>query len=321
MSQPLGDPAQRHEALTRRLLDAGVPQEEIDAVESVELLAGLALEVAVRPSGDVLSLDDAAAAAGLDPATALQIWRALGFVDPSADVVRVDSGGTDALRLIRDASDLLGEPTTIALARLLGSTTRRVAEAVVDAFRVNFEMPSMAAGATYSEIVDQYTVLAAELIPRLVDAMGAILRVHMVAVASGEWFDEGAGSPARRQLTVGFVDLVGYTDLSRSLTGAELATVVGRFDELVTEVVGGHGGRVVKLLGDGALFVFEQDDKAQLASEDLVRRFEAEPGVPPVRVGLSSGAVVSLHGDYYGDVVNQAKRLADAADPGTVNRG
>ena len=321
MSEPLGDPAQRHEALTRRLLESGVPQEEIDAVESVELLAGLALEVAVRPAGDVLSLDEAAAAAGLDPATALQIWRALGFVDPSADVVRVDSGGTDALRLIRDASALLGEPTTIALARLLGSTTRRVAEAVVDAFRVNFEMPSMAAGATYSEIVDQYTVLAAELIPRLVEAMGAILRVHMVAVASGEWFDEGAGSPARRQLTVGFVDLVGYTELSRTLTGAELATVVGRFDELVTEVVGGHGGRVVKLLGDGALFVFELDDKAQLASEDLVRQFEAEPGVPPVRVGLASGAVVSLHGDYYGDVVNQAKRLADAADPGTVNRG
>lgn len=316
----LGDPEQRREALTRRLLEAGVPQEEIDAVESVEMLAGFALEVALRPPGGVLALDDAAEAAGIDLAKAVQIWRALGFPDPSGALPRIDSGATEALRLMRDASQLLGEPTTIALARLLGSNTRRIAEAVVDAFRVNFEMPSISAGATYAEIVEQYTALSGELVPRLVDAMGAILRAHLVAVASGDWFEEGAGSPARRHLSVGFVDLVGYTQLSASLTGAELAAVVGRFDELVTDVVGGHGGRVVKLLGDGALFVFDRDEDAERASQELVSRFDAEPGIPQVRVGLSSGAVVSVHGDYYGDVVNQAARLADAAEPGAVNR-
>ena len=316
----LGDPAERYEALARRLLEAGVSQEEIDEVGSVELLAGLALEVALRPPGGVLPLDEAAAAAGIDSETAVQMWRALGFPEPSEALPRVDAGATEALRLIRDASELIGEPTTIAVARLMGSTTRRLAEAVIDAFRINFEVPSMAAGSTYAEIVDQYTVLAGELIPRLIDAMGAVLRTHLVAVASGEWFEEGAGSPARRHLTVGFVDLVGYTELSSNLTGAELAAVVGRFDELVTDVVGGHGGRVVKLLGDGAFFVFEQDDNAARASRELVERFDSEPGIPPVRVGLATGAVVSLHGDYYGDVVNHAARLAQSAKPGSVNR-
>lgn len=297
-----------------------MPQEEIDAVGSLEELAGFALEVALRPPGNVVTLGEAAATAGVDLTTATNIWRALGFPEPAAALHRVDSDATEALRLIRDATELLGEPTTIALARLLGGTTRRVAEAVVDAFRVNFEMPSMAAGVTYAEIVDQYMALAAELVPRLVDAMGAMLRTHLVEVASGEWFEEGAGSPARRQLTVGFVDLVGYTELSRRLTGAELAAVVGRFNELVNDIVGSQGGRVVKLLGDGALFVFDRDAEADEASNELVRRFDAEPGIPPVRVGLASGAVVSLHGDYYGDVVNRAARLADSAEPGSVNR-
>lgn len=118
---------------------------------------------------------------------------------------------------------------------------------------------------------------------------------------------------------MGFVDLVGHTDLSTNLTGAELAAVVGRFDELVTEVVGGCGGRIVKLLRDGAFFVFDHESDATRASEELVERFDAEPGIPPVRVGLSSGAVVSVHGDYYGDVVNRAARLAQSAEPGSVN--
>lgn len=316
----LGDPEERYEALTRRLLDAGVSQEEIDAVDSVEALAGFALEVALRPPGEVLPLDEAAAAAGLDPAMALQIWGAAGFPDPRAALPRVDAGGTETLRLIRDAAELLGEPTTIALARVLGSTSRRVAEAVVDAFRVDIEMPSLSAGTTYAEMVDRYTALASELIPRLIDAMGSVLRIHLVAVASGEWFEEGAGSPLRRHLAVGFVDLVGYSELSANLTGAELAAVVGRFEDLVSDVVAGHGGRVVKWLGDGAFFVFEDEGSALGASEELASRFESEPGVPAVRVGLSSGSVVSLHGDYYGDVVNQAARLADTAAPGTVNR-
>lgn len=316
----LGDPGERYEALAGRLRDAGVPQEEIDQIDSVEVLAGLALEVALRPPGGVLPLDQAAAAAGVDPATAIQFWRALGFPEPSEALPRVDSGATETLRLIRDASELIGEPTTIAVARLMGSTSRRLAEAVVDAFRINFEVPSMAAGTSYAEIVDQYMALAGELVPRLVDAIGVVLRAHLVAVAAGEWFEEGAGSPARRHLTVGFVDLVGYTELSSNLTGAEIASVVGRFDELVTDVVGARGGRVVKLLGDGAFFVFDDEADADRASEELVRRFELEPGVPPVRVGLSSGAVVSLHGDYYGDVVNRAARLAEEATPGSVHR-
>lgn len=315
-----GDRASRYAALRAKLLAAGVSQKDIDEVESLEALAGLSVDVALRPPGEVLSLEEAAKAAGTDIERATQVWMAMGFPDPALVKPRIDPGGVDALRLMREASDLVGEQTTIALARLLGGTTRRLAEGVVDAFRVNFELPSLSAGTTYAELVDQYTELASEFIPRLVDAMGALLRNHLVTVASGEWFEDGAGSPARRHLTVGFVDLVGYTELATHLTSSELAGVVGRFDELVGDVVARGGGRVVKLLGDGAFFVFEDDEAASVAGQQLVERFDQEPGVPPVRVGLASGAVVSLHGDYYGDVVNRAARLAEAAEPGSVNR-
>src|SRR2546423_906065 len=38
----------------------------------------------------------------------------------------------------------------------------------------------------------------------------------------------------------------------------------------------------------------------------------------PVRVGLAHGTVVALYGDYYGETVNLAARLVNAADPSTV---
>src|SRR5204862_3657138 len=38
----------------------------------------------------------------------------------------------------------------------------------------------------------------------------------------------------------------------------------------------------------------------------------------PVRVGMAHGAVVALHGDYYGPTVNLAARLVAVAPPSTV---
>ena len=40
--------------------------------------------------------------------------------------------------------------------------------------------------------------------------------------------------------------------------------------------------------------------------------------LPPVRIGLAAGEVVSVFGDVYGPVVNLAARLVGAAEPGTV---
>ncbi len=41
-------------------------------------------------------------------------------------------------------------------------------------------------------------------------------------------------------------------------------------------------------------------------------------GLPPAHVGLHSGPVVMQSGDYYGQTVNMAARIADYARPGEV---
>ena len=89
--------------------------------------------------------------------------------------------------------------------------------------------------------------------------------------------------------------------------------MVRRFEEQVWDLVTRAGGRVVKLIGDEAMFVVE--DVARACDVGLAF-VEASPH--PVRVGLACGPVVGLYGDYYGETVNLAARLVRAATPSTL---
>ena len=44
----------------------------------------------------------------------------------------------------------------------------------------------------------------------------------------------------------------------------------------------------------------------------------AEAGLPPAHVGLHSGPLIFQEGDYYGQTVNVAARIAECARPGEV---
>jgi adenylate cyclase len=44
----------------------------------------------------------------------------------------------------------------------------------------------------------------------------------------------------------------------------------------------------------------------------------ADAGIPPAHVGLHAGPVIFQEGDYYGQTVNVASRIADYARPGEV---
>jgi adenylate cyclase len=65
------------------------------------------------------------------------------------------------------------------------------------------------------------------------------------------------------------------------------------------------------------MFHFADPAQAVACSLHLVAVAEAE-GLPPARAGLHAGGVVSRDGDYFGQTVNLASRIADYARPREV---
>ena len=155
------------------------------------------------------------------------------------------------------------------------------------------------------------------LLPLFVRSLDAMLRRQLVAVAERVWSTDEERSAVTLDRTVGFVDLVGYTEISASLSVRELASVLIDFDARTAEAVARGNGQIVKTIGDEAMFVTEDAADACRIALDLVRVFGADP-LPRVRVGLASGEMVSVFGDLFGPDVNLAARLVALTEPGFV---
>src|ERR671928_550220 len=124
------------------------------------------------------------------------------------------------------------------------------------------------------------------------------------------------------QRTVLFADLRGSTALYESLGNTEATAVVTQSVALLARVVGNCNGTVVKTLGDGLMAMFPSSASAVQAADEMhdsLERIGTRPADSQPRpalklqVGLASGEVVEMAGDYFGDAVNVAARLLDHA--------
>jgi class 3 adenylate cyclase/predicted ATPase len=146
-----------------------------------------------------------------------------------------------------------------------------------------------------------------------------------------------AAAGERRQVTVMFVDLVGFTELSAGLDAEEVHDVLGRFFEIADRIVTDHGGTVDKHIGDCVMALFgapvahsddpERSMRAALAIQAALPAVGAELRRDiAVHIGIASGEVVAAgtgsaaHREYTvtGESVNLAARLVDQATSGEV---
>ena len=131
---------------------------------------------------------------------------------------------------------------------------------------------------------------------------------------------DGAARIDRRLLAIMASDVVGF---SRAMEADEAATI-GRVTRWQSEVLlpqlDRHRGRLVKLIGDGALAVFESVvDAVTCAAAIQQATAEREAGRPEpmrLRIGVNLGDVAIVGDDVYGDGVNVAARLEQICEPG-----
>lgn len=306
----MADDSVRLADLARRL---GGTEEEVE--EAGPFLGPLCLDLATRPEGGVTPFAQVVEASRVPPATAARLWRALGFPDPAVTPTRLTTNEAMLLQIMAFISgELLGEDSITDVARVFGISTARAADALVDAFRIGYEVPQLEdAGRSYADVVDEYVEFTRAFLPDFLIGLGALVRRHIVGRAYQVWSPDEERATVTLDRVVGFADLVGYTARSTRATTIELAGVIDDFERGVADAVEARGGRIVKLIGDEAMFVVETPAAACALALDLVARFGDD-----LRVGMASGSVASIRGDYYGEVVNLASRLTATAEPGTV---
>jgi len=114
-----------------------------------------------------------------------------------------------------------------------------------------------------------------------------------------------------------FLDITGYTRLTQERGDAAAAQLAEDLGGVVRQTAVHHGGRPVKWLGDGVMLHFPNPGSGVVAALDMVERIVGA-GLPPAHVGLHAGPVIFQEGDYYGQTVNLASRIADYAQAGEV---
>ena len=143
---------------------------------------------------------------------------------------------------------------------------------------------------------------------------------------------DAPASPAteRRQVSVLFADIVGFTSFAEGRDPERVRELQSRYFELASETVERHGGTVEKFIGDAVMAVWgtptAHEDDAQRAARTGLQLLEAVEALGhglQARAGVVTGeAAVTIgatnQGMVAGDMVNTAARLCSIAKAGEL---
>jgi len=150
---------------------------------------------------------------------------------------------------------------------------------------------------------------------------------------------EAAGQ--RRNVTVLFADMTGFTALSERMDGEDIYEIIQEYIRLLINNVYKYEGIVDKLTGDGLMALFgapiAHENNAERAVRSALdmradvsnfsRTLNKQSGIElSMHIGLHSGSVIvggigsNMLMDYtaIGDTVNLARRIEEAAPPGNI---
>lgn len=142
-------------------------------------------------------------------------------------------------------------------------------------------------------------------------------------------------SGRNRDLTILFMDIVGFTGLSEKLEPEKVVEMLNAYFSLTSLIIQKNHGDIDKFLGDGVMAIFnDAEDSIQAAIYMITTglkklnhtlRAMKLPEIN-IRMGINSGNLIQGNigseerkdWTVVGDVVNTAYRIEESADPGTI---
>jgi adenylate cyclase len=322
----LTDTDAKRATIVRTMRDAGLPMDGLAAAFRAGTLTLEFLDTAAYGRFTTFSGETFAAASartGVPLELVSSVRETIGGAPPKAtDRLREDEQPILDWIALQHANGFR-PPAILSLLRAMGDSLRRIAESESEWWRSEVIVPRLQAGARIEDVGA----------PEFSDAMAAAGEQAMLslyhAVQMRTWTANIVGGAELalqragyveervRQPAIVFLDITGYTQLTEEHGDAAAADLADRLGRLVQRTSIAHGGRPVKFLGDGVMFVFPEPGPAVLGSLEMVEAVAAA-GLPPAHVGIAAGPVIFQEGDYYGQTVNLAARISDFARPGEV---
>ena len=156
-----------------------------------------------------------------------------------------------------------------------------------------------------------------EVQPDLVEAFFANTQCEVDGLAMTS---EGAYDGALRVIL--FTEIANFTEVAREDVG-EAGRLLECHDSVVRAVLAESGGHEVRHTGEGIMACFSSVSAAMRAATEIQKRCQAHSPAgaghrPALRIGMSAGEPVEQHRELFGAVVNTARRICEAAEPGQI---
>ncbi|MEO7818480.1 MAG: adenylate/guanylate cyclase domain-containing protein, partial [Actinomycetota bacterium] len=124
-------------------------------------------------------------------------------------------------------------------------------------------------------------------------------------------------------VTLLFSDIENSTPLTQQMGDEGWLEILNAHNELIRTEVTRGGGQVVKTQGDGFMVAFSSARSAlrsAIAIQKEMQERDLRAGDVPIRVriGLHTGELVRVEGDFFGRHVNLASRVASQAKGGQI---
>jgi adenylate cyclase len=309
-----GADREARERLLDRLMRDGVELEELKQAVAEDRLVLLPVE---RVLGGRYTAREVEARTGVPAGLMLRMRRLLGLPEPGPEDRVFSDEDVEAAQSTRVFLDAGFEERAIAdLTRVMGEAMSRIAATTSATFAEAFLQP----GDSEEDVAVRFAALAEQLTPALAPVFMAAFKAHLRESVRrgmlGRAERETGQVSGQQEIAVCFVDVVGFTRLGGEIAVEELGQVAGRLAELAADLAQ-PPVRLVKTIGDAAMFVSSDPAALVAVALDLVAAFE-EAELPTLRAGVAFGPAVQLAGDFYGHAVNLASRVTGQARPGSV---